>query len=414
MPGRRDGGSGPRPPLPARETKVRRSLFLIMLVLVLTAAGSAQSLSLALFQHATDNLFQTRYGEKDSVSNVAFSLDQPLRPFSFFTEGYYSYLAQNTSVSSYAQDVGLDYLRAAGEKTALYASVKAGGAMYREDYTEFNYFSLGFLGAVKSYLTPSSILKLTYTFNFKAYRADPFDFHSHLAGLSADKYFVSRTTLKMEAKWGYKYFIHPFAAQEVVIDETVPDGGGSGRGHMKGSGLSGETGSVLLTDGASQGSGLQIASVSGLIAQGLGDRLGFRLSGFRQWTLSGENPFNSVGEFYMVENPTYDVFSWNGYGFSGEATFEAPWNTQLKLGYTGFVKEFPGIEAFDLAGTSLGPLRRDTRNQWEARLQKDFTTFTLYAYYSYVDNASNDPLFDWKGHFLGVSVEWRLNWGKGR
>jgi hypothetical protein len=390
---------------------VRRTLISITLSLALAAAGRAQSLSLAYYQNATDNLFQTRYAEADAVSNLAFSLDLPLRPLSFFADGGYSYLAQNPGISYFTQEAGLDYLHAAGEKTALYASVKAGGAVYREEYSDFNYFGLGFVGAMKSYLTPSSILKLTYTMSYKTYPFDQFDFHSHLANLSVDKYFSTRTTLKAEGTYGYKYFLHPFESEMIVVEPTLTS---SGRGRMQGSGLTGQPGSVLATDGQSEGSAIQIGSVSGLIAQGLGDRVGLRVSGFRQWTLSGENPFNSIAEFYMVENPTYDIFSWNGYGLSAEATFEAPWNIQLKLGYTGSVKSFPGIEALDLDGAPVGNLRQDTRNQWEARLQKDFGAVSLYAFYSYIDNASNDPLFDWKGHYLGISCGWRMNWGKGR
>jgi hypothetical protein len=393
---------------------VRKSLFYIILSLSVAAAGSAQSLSLALFQHSTDNLFQTRYGEKDQVSNVSFSLDQPLRPFSFFTEGGYSYLAENTRISFYTQELGVDYLWAASEKTALYASVKAGGAIYRADYSDFNHFSLGFLGAAKSYMTPSSILKLTYTFDYKIYPLDRYDFSSHLASLSLDKYFPTRTTLKAEGTWGYKRFLHPLANQSSAAEPAVSGGAGAGRGRMPGAGLFGQAGDLIGPAASGGGLGIQIASVSGLLAQGFGDRLGVRLSGFRQWTLSGENPFTSVAEIYLVENPTYDVFSWNGYGLSGEATVEGPWNTQLKFGYTRFDKRFPGIEAIDLAGTSLGLLRRDARKQWDIRLEKNFPAFTLYAFYTFIDNASNDPLFDWKGHFIGVSAEWRLSWGKRR
>src|SRR4030067_2265147 len=119
------------------------------------------------------------------------STSPPLRPFSFFREGAYAYLAENSRISFYTQEAGLDYLQAAGDKTALYASVKAGGAIYREDYKDFNHFSLGFLGAVKSYLTPRSILELTYAFNYKAYPVDRFDFHSHLVTFSADKYLTT-------------------------------------------------------------------------------------------------------------------------------------------------------------------------------------------------------------------------------
>jgi hypothetical protein len=171
------------------------------------------------------------------------------------------------------------------------------------------------------------------------------------------------------------------------------------------------TSDSVTTEAVGPGQGIQNSSLSGLIAQGLGDRVGLRLSGVRQWTLSGENPFSTVAEFYMVENPTYDVFSWNGYALSGQLTVEAPWNTQVKMGYTRSVKELPGIEAMDLEGASLGMLRQDTRNQLDARLEKNFPAFSVFLSYSYVNNGSNDPLFNWKGHFLGVGFEWSINWG---
>jgi hypothetical protein len=124
-----------------------------------------------------------------------------------------------------------------------------------------------------------------------------------------------------------------------------------------------------------------------------------------------ESLFSVIEEFYLVENPSYDLYSWNGHGLSGLLTIEGPWNTQLKMGYTKSLKKFPGIEALDLEGASVGAVRQDRRNQWDARLVKDFSAFSVVLGYSYVDNHSNDRLFDWRGHFLTVGVEWNLNWG---
>jgi hypothetical protein len=64
-----------------------------------------------------------------------------------------------------------------------------------------------------------------------------------------------------------------------------------------------------------------------------------------------------------------------------------------------------------MEGLSLGMLRQDTRNQWEARLEKNFRSLSVYLNYSSVDNRSNDLLFDWHGHFLTAGVEWNINWG---
>ena len=388
-----------------------------VLVAALSTLLKADQLTLGLFQGSTNNLFQTAYPEGDQITNLSFSYNRDFRPVSFFADGAYSYLHQNPRISYYSQDLGVDIVHPLNEKTAFYAAVKAGATFYRPDYQDFNYFSVGLLGAVKSYLSGSSILKASYTFDYKNYKDRIFDFTSHLVNLSLDRYFESRTTIKAEANWGFKVFLHPFlpVVSEPVEPELPEDSHfGYGGGHGQGGGQMGWRDGISKPGEISQGQGIQVISASGLVAQGIGDSIGLRVSGLRQWTVSGENPFVSISEFYMVENPTYDVFSWNGYVISGQLTFEAPWNTQLKLGYTGFRKEFPGIEAMNLEGETLALLRQDKRNQWEARLEKNFSAFSLYLNYSYVNNHSNDPLFEWQGHFLSVGVEWGVNWGDGR
>ena len=387
---------------------MKKLTLTVIMIMSLAAAAATENLTLSFFQTSTDNLFQTSFPEKDQVSSLSFSFDKSFAPFSFFTEGGYSYLYQNTNVSYYAQDLGLDYIHAFSEKTAFYASAKVGGALYRVDYSDFNYLNFGVIGAVKSYLTPASIMKLNTTFYYRSYGYSVFDYYSLLAALSLDKYFQSRTTLQAEVNWGYKHYVHPFVPEPTAMDEPVEYRRGWRRGPGSGYMWSSDP---AAAEAIGPGQGIQISSLSGLIAQGLGDRVGLRLSGVRQWTLSGENPFSTVAEFYMVENPTYDLFSWNGYALSGQLTVEAPWNTQVKMGYTRSVKEFPGIEAMDLEGETLDMLRRDTRDQWDARLEKNFPAFSVFLSYSYVNNHSNDPLFDWRGHFLGVGLEWLLNWG---
>ncbi len=390
-----------------------------LLVAAAISAGpaAAENFTLSINHNSTNNIFQTTYPEKDRITSLAFSFSKDISPLSFFTEGGYSYLHENSLISSYAQDAGLDLVQTLGTKTALYLAVKAGGTIYRSDFSDLNHFSLGGLASLKSYLSSSSILKLNYTFDFRKYKWTLFDYLSHLVNLSVDKYFPTRTTLRAEGNWGYKRFSHPFAAEEVSATTDDADatasqypggrGYGGGWGGGSGSGTSEPATTGLPAD-------IQFASVSGLIAQGLGDHVGLQFSCFRQWTLSGLNPFGSIDEFYLVENPTYDVFSWNGRGLMGQVTVNTPWNMQFKISYTRLIKEFPGIEAMDLDNVSLGVLREDHRNQWNARLEKDFARVTAFIAYSHVDNNSNDLLFQWDGDFLSVGFEWNVNWGRNR
>ncbi|MDW7761211.1 MAG: hypothetical protein SCM96_11320 [Acidobacteriota bacterium] len=373
-----------------------------------TAIQAADNLTLSFFQSYTDNLFQTSFPEKDGISNLAFSFDKSFAPFSFFTEGRYSHLNNNTNIGSYAQNAGIDYLRPVNEKTAFYLSARLGGVLYRSDFSDFNFFHFAAVGAVKSYLTPQSILNVNAVLEFRNTRDPLFDYLSSTAAVTIDRYFDSRTTLKGEAQWGFKYFLHPFQAQASTVQTSFASAGG---GQGPGGGRMGWRSGFISPQTDGRGQGIQIASLSGLVAQGIGDHFGLRVSALRQWTLSGENPFVSIEEFYMVENPSYDVFSWNGFGISGLATVLIPWNMQLKIGYTSSSKKFPGIEAMDLDGRMLSPLRRDTRKQWDARLEKNFPVLNVFVGFSHVDNRSNDLLFNWKGLFLTAGIDWTFNWG---
>ncbi len=391
-----------------RQAKVTVAIFLLTSFL-----ARADSLNLALFQSHTDNLFQTYFAEKDQISSLSFALEKELKPFSLFSEGSYSYLYQNTNVSYYTQDIGIDYVHPLSRESALYLAIKAGGAIYRADYADFNFLSVEATASTKAYLTQTSIFKATYAFDYKNYRNELFDFVSHLGSLSVDKYLQTQTTLKAELNWGYKYFLHPFELLEngsTAGNSSPPGGKRRGPGHH----FSSTNFAKAISVSQEKGQGLQILSLSGLLAQGLGQRIGLRISGIKQWTLSGENPFVSVEEYYLVENPTYDVFAWNGTGFGTELTIESPWNTEMKIGYTKMSREFPGIDALDLDGNPLAEIRQDKRNQWEARLEKNFPALSIYISYNYVDNTSTDPLFKWHGHFLSAGISWNVTRGSVR
>ncbi len=409
------GEKGARPPFSLfLKVKMKKWTLAALLIAVLSVGAGADTLTLGFFQSSTDNLFQTRFPEKDQLSNLSFSFDKGLSPLSFFTQGTYSYLYRNSSMSTYAQEVGLDTIRSLSQKTALYAALKAAGTIYRDVYEDYNFLSLGLAAAAKSYLSESSILKLNYNLDYRDYRLSIFDALSHYASASLDRYFETKTTLRADLNWGFKTFFHPYAAEPLPAEEPgYAQGGGNemGGSHGMGGGTVERKGSFARQGSATQSESIQILSLSGLVAQGLGGRVGVRLSATRQWTLSGENPFASIEEFYLIENPSYDVFSWNGYVLSGQMTVEIPWDMQLKFSYTRSGKDFPGIEALDMEGASLGTMRHDTRDQADVRLEKNFSTLSLYLNYSYVHNRSNDLLYDWGGHFLMAGIEWNLNWG---
>jgi len=346
---------------------MRKYTLITLVIVFLSAHLMADTFSLSLYQNRTDNLFQNIYGESDYLSNLNIYVDKTFSQLSIFTQGNYSYLFENPSLSYYVHDLGLDYLLPLNDKSAFYFSITGKKTFYRSDFSDFDYFSTNIFAAFKTYLSQTSIMKTNYSLEYKNYASSFFDFVSNAVFFSLDKYFPSKTTVKAEANWGYKYFLHPYISEEII---TIEGDQYSGTGNMgKGKGQqSGRMDSQFVIRTEGEGQGIQVLSLTGLIAQGLGNNVGLRVTGMKQWTLSGKNPFTYVEEFYSVENPSYDRFSWEGYQIHSQLAVLAPWNIQIKIGYTIADKVFPGIESFDLEGDSLGIKRKDDRRQIDVRL----------------------------------------------
>jgi len=397
----------------------------LIVPVLLIAAVSVQggTVYLSFNQHSTRNLFQTRDPVADQISSFSLSFDQDFAAFSFLSNLEYSAFRDISGLSFFAAGIGLDYLKAAGKKSAFYFAGGGTGAFYRQEYGAFSSLSANLLGAFKSYLAPSSILKLQWQGAYAVYKDSLFDHWSQSASLSVDKYFQTRTTFKADAEWGYKYFLHPFLPEPVepltepVATIAAPNGMGMGTGTGSGQGWGDQQyqgGNGFLPRYSSEGGGAGIGhiSLSLLAAQGIGDAVGLSASAVQQWIVTGGNPFLSIEEFYLVQNPSADSFSWEGRQFTGRITLNLPWSVELKAGYTYSDKTYPGVESMSLEGVPLGIVRNDLRHLFEARLEKNFRRVSLFLAYSWVDNRSSDPLFVWKSHFLMGGFEWNLPTGR--
>jgi len=376
------------------------------LFIILAPGLTAGTLSLAFYQHAADNIFQNRSAVSDGISALSLSWDKEFSPFSLFAGADYSYLSRNPSLSFFNLDLGADYLHAFNKKTAFHASLSGTGIFFREDAEDYNHASLLFNSTLKTYLNDASILRANYRLEYRKYGYSLFDFLSHALTLSFDRFFRTKTTLKCELVWGNKDFLHPFEASAAEADAAgYQYGKGRGRGGTR---------PAPAWRSQSQGRSLRMVSLSLLAAQNLWDRAGVNILFQRQWTISGENPFASIEEFYMIENPTYDAFSWEGWAAGSNLTLEIPWDIEWKVGYNYSERSFPGIESLNLDGTSLGVVRNDKRHRWETRLEKNFPGFSLFISFSRIRNASTDLFFDWDGRFLQAGIAWSLTLGEKR
>jgi len=416
-------------------------LALLSLRPVLIQAGTVQ---FSLVQHSTTNIFQTYQPVSDwlTAGNLSFGGDSS--SLSLYGGLDFNYLYKYSGLSSIGGQLGIDYLIPVGSKSAFYLAAEGQGVLFKDLYNNFNHAGLKLIASFKSYLTPATVLRLESQSIYRSYKLGIFDYFSEMVNLSLDHYFKTRTTVKVEASYGYKYFYHP-GEIALIEEETTPvatissstsvhsrssinqaagffvaqqGGPGGGHGHPADNYKQGGSYSlrgipyqtVYYTDQRS----IQMVTVSGLLAQGLGDRVGLSLGGMKQWNLKGENPFSASDEYYSVENPTSDLFSWQGTGLKVKLTASLTDRLQAEIQYDYLNREFPGLESLDLEGVSLGVIREDRRHQLSTLVQLDLARVSFFVSYSYISNASNDPWFDWSGNFISGGLKWNLSVSKSK
>lgn len=408
-------------------------------VFFLAGYSRGSTVQFSLSHNATSNIFQSYQPLSDQLTSASLYFGSDSQSIALYGDFNLSYLYKYCGLSSLAGKLGADYLVPAGARSAFYLALEGEAVLFRSLYDYFNHGTIRFLANFKSYLDSSTILRLDTITQLRDYKYSIFDYFSGNASLSLDHYFSSRTTVKLEAGYGYKLYFHPGTITTTGETETplttaatASTSGLSTLGHSSpyllplaamqggpgGHGGPGENyemgGSYSLrgipyqTTYFTGSKSIQVFSVGGLLAQGLGDRLGLSLSALQQWNLKGDNPFASSDELFMVENPTYDQFSWEGYSLRAKLTAVLSDNLNSEFQYDYFSRKFPGLDSLDLEGNSLGVTREDTRHQFSARLQLDLSRVSFFINYAYVKNSSSDPWFSWSGNVISGGLTWNL------
>lgn len=415
-----------------------RALTAWLMVLFLAGSLSASTVQFTLTHNATSNIFQAYQPLSDQLTSASLYFGGDSEGISLYGDFNLSFLYKYSGLSSFAGKLGADYLVPAGSRSAFYFALEGEGVLFRSLYDYFNHGTIRFVANFKSYLDAATILRLDTLSQLRDYKYSIFDYFSENVSLSLDHYFPSKTTLKIEAGYGYKLYFHPgiisstgeetplLAAQvysaasfgalayrgPVLLPQAALQGGPGGHGgprqnyEMGGSySIRGIPYQTIYYTGSQN---IQVASISGLLAQGLGDRLGLSLGALKQWNLRGQNPFASSDELFMVENPTYDQFSWEGYSLTAKLTALLSENLNGVFQYDYFSRKFPGIDSLDLEGNSLGITREDKRHQFSARVQLDLRRVSLFINYAYIKNNSTDPWFTWDGNVISGGLTWNL------
>jgi hypothetical protein len=402
----------------------------------------ASTVQFSLAHNAANNIFQSYQPLPEQITSAGLYFGGDSESIALYGSFDLNYLYKYSGLSSYAGKLGADYLVPAGKKSAFYFALEGEAVLFRNLYDYFNHGTIRFLANFKCYFIASTILRIDSQSQLRNYKYSIFDYFSQNLTLSLDRYFSTRTTIKAEASYGYKNYFHPGVI--TLIEGSAPLTEASGVASVlrmaAASGPAGNTMavSILAQGGPGGGHGnpgsnyemggsysirgipyqsvyytgsqsIQVFAVSGLLAQGLGDHLGLSFGASKQWYLKGENPFASSDEFFMVENPTYDQFSWQGYSLRAKLTTEFSGRLHGEFQYDYFSRQFPGITSLDLDGNSLGITRQDTRHQFSVKLQLDLSRVSFFVNYSYLKNNSSDPWFTWSGNVISAGLVWNLS-----
>jgi|YNPBryunderm2012_1023409.scaffolds.fasta_scaffold00005_23 hypothetical protein len=417
------------------------AILSLTLILSLVGLSAASTIQFSLAHNATSNIFQSYQAYADQLTSAGLSFGGDSQGLALYGSMDLNYLYKYSGLSSFSGKLGADILAPAGSRSAFYFALEGEAVLFRSLYDYFNHSTIRFLANFKSYLTPSTIFRLDSESRLNNYKYAIFDYFSESLTMSINNFFKTRTTIMVEASYGYKLYFHPGIITANSSEETYI--GGLTKSELSSLAFSSIKGGKALTPppfqgGPGAGTGnpsdnymrggwysirgvpyqpvyytgsrsLQIFSVSGLLAQGLGENLGLSLSASRQWYLKGENPFSSSDEYFMVENPTYDRFAWEGYSLRAKLSAVITARLTGEIQYDYFSRQFPGIISLNLEGNSLGITRKDIRHQFSTRLQLDLARVSFFLNYSYLKNSSNDPWFSWDGNVFSVGLAWNLN-----
>ncbi|MCK7471608.1 MAG: hypothetical protein MZU95_13195 [Desulfomicrobium escambiense] len=242
--------------------------------------------------------------------------------------------ARPSGLSFFSADLGLDYLVPSGAKSAFYFAAGGEGSFYSQDYAAFSTVRRPSPRRLQDLPAPSSILKLQWQGVTLRTGTRLFDFVSHIASLSIDKYFPTRTTPEDGRGVRVQVLPPPVPAGAGRAPDWSPLVGGAapigGRIRERDGRRVGARGTARAPAGAVSatraaaasspasapaGGGAGIGHVVPVRPRGPGpgrrrrpERLGRRGNGSSR----ARTPFLSVEEFYLVANPSADAFSWEG------------------------------------------------------------------------------------------------------
>jgi len=389
-------------------------IYIVLFIVVLSHPLIAQfSSSLEVNSAYDDNVFRSPELTEDVVSDLNVDLGYKFNKtnFRFYYNGNFIFYRNLKERNLSLHRLGANYFFSFG-KDNLHTFFIGGSGLTRidgEEYKEYDYSQLYAYANVRVDIE-SLFLKAGYNIRYRDYSNIPeLNNLRHYIFLQTNKSFESRTTLILEADFGYKAFTSPiiFTTQ----DSLSTNGGGNGNGP----GMSTRPSqSITLTSGIPPMSHLIILA---RVAQSLFDKMGIYIQYRKQINFSDQVTSLTGNDYYQDEELFDDPFSFESQGISTQLTWIMPWIMRLQIGGSFIDKSYISETAYTSIDDSVasGGLRMDTQSNLFLNFTKTFNfkrswlnTLMFNFYIGLTNNESNSYWYNYTNRVMGGGIQFRF------
>ncbi|MBN2600700.1 MAG: hypothetical protein JXR87_01760 [Candidatus Marinimicrobia bacterium] len=377
-----------------KTSKYLLTMFLFTIGITVQAASSRTLLNFQLLGSYSDNIFQNYSPVEDYITTGSFTIiHQTKSKITLYYNGNLNMFSQYTDLYNHNHYIGISNRQSIGDtKNDIYIG---GYARFRIDkpvyeiYDNHNYFGFA---SIKYYLFPTILFRAKNTLGMRTYvNYTDYSYFENVLSLNMSKFFQTRTTLQTGIDYFYKDYI-----EDQTYSVTSP------------SGLLTRT-YVIDSPKVSQ----LLASFK--IAQSVSNLTAVQAEYLFRNTISGENRFAELDEFYTDEVLFDDHYSYSGQEVSMSIKQFLPFQFIAVLSAYYQEKSYNHRPVYDLEGNELieAGTRQDYQNGISVQLEKKFSgenipvlkSLELYMNYLYRVNNSNDRYYDASSGFLSAGID---------
>lgn len=350
-----------------------------------------------------DNVDNNALQLHDNITNV--SLDAgiswgELHTFSVNANGTYEMYRTYSDRTAFISQIAVGYTGPLSENSILSLQMgytKRNGKGY---FTLYDH-SLWNAGAEFEHSWNESVTStFSYTYNKVTFpELTNFNFNEHILALQTSYFATTRTTLIARIQMNMKTYA-PCTYTMVVADTVTTTTPGHGPGGQSQTTTYVRTSTQVITEQSARTSQL----VGYLrVAQGLTEKTGIALTVQYQATMKKESRY-FLSEYGAI--PDDELFE-NSYGYEGPygacmLTQVLPLNSKMRLSYSIQQRRYTSLFVINSQNNALTEKRNDTRSILGIYLEKELGPLTLIALYEHIQNASNDPFYDFTNNALNI------------